>query len=137
MINRTPLDYDFMAARRCLQAFTDEMTTGKAEKEWYELLIFGSYDYAEGGGAHPMLGIRRTDGAVFGLDLDMEADKAMFSINSSAARFIRSFNILHEFLGNARQLPPDIEECMRKIDPEVYPESDWHDLIAFVNDPLA
>lgn len=131
-IKGTPLDYDFSAARKGLRPLPED-TFDSAEKKWLDLLIFGDYDYAEGGGAHPFLGIRKTDGAVYGLDVE-RAGEAMFLLNSSIERFIRTFLFLNKYLGKGRRLPTDVEARMREIDPEIYPASDWKLLVDHLTD---
>jgi hypothetical protein len=102
------------------------------EKEWFDLLIFGEYDYAEGGGASPWLGISKKDGIIYGLDLERE--NALFLLNSSIERFIRIFHLLNEFLGEGKRLPLDVEARVRAIDPEAYPTSDWRLLVDYLID---
>jgi hypothetical protein len=126
LIKDTTIDYDFSVAQYGLGPFaeaTDE-TIDPREKKWFDLLIFGNYDYAEGGGAYPFLGIRKTDGAIYGLDPELEGE-AMFLINSSLDRFIRTFSLLDEFLSLGKPTPPTLESRLRAIDPDVYDESDW------------
>src|SRR5262245_40516622 len=91
-VHDTPLDYDFRVARQGLDTLAkDAVEFG--EEEWSDLLIFGEYDYAEGGGANPWLGIRKTDGAVFGLD--PERENALFFLNTSIEDFFRTFTLLN------------------------------------------
>ena len=128
-INRTPLDYNFVVAHESLYEVSDDLLcmVGPAEKEWFELLIFGDYDYAEGGGAHPWLCVRKSDGAIYGLDVERE--NAAFLLNSSLEGFIGTFQFLNGYFGNAKQLPSNVNAHLRRINPEAYPESDWRLLI--------
>ena len=124
----TPLDWDFSEARRGLRsASRSDIAWGDVEREWADLLIFGSYDYAEGGGASPWVAIRGTDGVVCGLDV--ERDRPMFWLNTSLERFIRTFALLDQYLGHCQPLPPDIGVCVRGVDPEGYPKSEWRLMI--------
>jgi hypothetical protein len=125
-IDDTPLDYDFAVAQRGLRELSkDAVPFG--DEEWFDLLIFGDFDYAEGGGAHPWLGIRKMDGAVIGLD--PERQNAMFLLNSSIDGFIRTFEFLNGYLGKEKQLPDDLEVRVRDIDPNAYPRSEWRWLV--------
>jgi hypothetical protein len=125
-INNTPLDFDFPAGHKGLRPLPHDIIQ-QTEKEWFDLLIFGEYDYAEGGGASPWLGIRKTDGAVYGLDVERE--NPMFLLNSSIERFIHTFEVLNQYLAQGKQLPSSVEAVVRAIDPEVYPVSDWRSLV--------
>jgi hypothetical protein len=127
----TPLDYDFGVARRDLRELPrDAIASG--DVRFFDLLIFGDYDCAEGGGAHPWLGIRKTDGAVYGLD--PEREDPLFFLNSSIEEFIQTFALLNEYLGKGKELPFDLEDRVRNIDPEAYPESDWRLLVEHIAD---
>ena len=125
MVNGTPLDYDFSHARRGLHSPPDDIV--EVNPEWREFLIFGKYDYAEGGGAAPWLCVRTNDSAVLGFDL--ERKNAVFTLNSSLERFIRTFSFLNSYLGTGKQLPADIEASLREIDPSSFPVSDWRLLV--------
>ena len=125
MVNGTPLDYDFSDAHQGLHEPFDCIEC--SDKERTELLIFGKYDYAEGGGAAPWLCIRKIDGAVVGLDLERE--NSIFLLNSSLERFIQTFRFLNEYLGTRLHLPSDVATRMREIDADAYPSSDWNSLV--------
>lgn len=132
VINGTPLDYDFTVASRGLRELPND-TVGSADEDWFNLLIFGEYDYAEGGGAHPWLGIHQANGFVYGLDPKRAVP--MFLLNSSIERFIRTFRFLDESLSRGKQLPLDLEARVRELDPEAYPESDWRSLVDYLMSP--
>jgi hypothetical protein len=51
-----------------------------------DLIVFGMWNYNEGGGARPALVVRRSDGKVFGVDV--EANDPLFVLNSSLEAFI-------------------------------------------------
>jgi hypothetical protein len=131
MINETPMDYDFSAARRVLQPLDKDALLDAPEAEWLDLLIFGEYDYAEGGGANPFLGIMRTTGAIHGLDVERDK-QPLFVLNSSTDAFIETFTFLHASLGAGRPLPRDADARLRSIDPHTYDNSDWRLLVEFI-----
>jgi hypothetical protein len=95
------------------------------------LLIFGEYDYAEGGGANPFLGVRRADGVVYGLDVE-RSKIPMFVLNSSLDAFVKTFDVLDRYLAEKRALPADVTQVLRRIDPGVYGRSDWRHFVEFV-----
>ena len=130
MLEDTPLDFDFTQAHECLRKLTTDDFSGDMDKEWTDLLIFGRYDYAEGGGASPWITIRKTDGAVRGLDFEREP--AVFVYNSSIERFIQTFSLLDRYLGHCQPLPSAIEARVREIDSDGYPASDWRLLIEYL-----
>ena len=57
MLGQTPVDFDFSVGRRGLRHLTAEDVAGSLDgsldESWADLLIFGQYDVAEGGGARP------------------------------------------------------------------------------------
>ena len=129
MIHDTPLDYDFSPAHRGIRAPEFDVENG-GTPDWFALLVFGKYDYAEGGGAAPWLCINKTDGSVVGLDF--EAETAIFRLNSSLERFIRTFSFLDSYLSASRLLPGHVEVALREIDPDSYPGSDWRLLVDYL-----
>jgi hypothetical protein len=123
-----PLDWSFSEARRGLRTVSgDGIVGGDVEKEWADLLVFGRYIYAEGGGASPWVVIRGADGAVCGLDVERE--DPVFWWNTSLDQFIRTFTLLDKYLGLGRPLPPDIGASVRDVDPVGYLESEWRLMI--------
>jgi len=125
MIEDTPLDFDFSIGRQGPRRLTvaDFNEATELEASWLDLLIFGESDYAEGGGASMYIGVRESDGAVYGLDVEREQPLALF--NSSFDRFIETFFALDAFYRQGQQLPRGLEERIRGIDPEAYPFSEW------------
>jgi hypothetical protein len=128
-VQETPMDYDFSARRR-LVPLDPESYDFPLERGWLQLLIFGEYDYSEGGGARPFLGIRNTDGAVLGLDFERDK-KPLFLLNSGVDSFVRTFEALDKYLGKGRALPDDVEKTVRAIDPRAYRKSDWKPFVRF------
>src|SRR5215471_5036491 len=122
MLGDTPLDFDFAQAQAGLRMVMTGDVSGDIEEAWSDLLVFGRYDYAEGGGASPWITIRRADGAVCGLDV--ERDPAIFVFNSSIKRFIRTFSLLDRYLGHRQPLPSDLRGTVREIDNLCYPGSE-------------
>jgi hypothetical protein len=122
MLDNTPLDFEFTVARGGLQALPDDVQKF-GDSTWSDLLVFGEYDYAEGGGARALLCVRESDGSVCGLDL--ERDVAIFPLNSSADKFAATFQLLDNYLAHDRPLPTDCESRVRSIDASLEPSSDW------------
>jgi hypothetical protein len=50
MLDGTPLDFKFTVARQGLQSLPGDVLRF-GDGTWSDLLMFGEYDYAEGGGA--------------------------------------------------------------------------------------
>src|SRR5262245_13758747 len=128
-IEGTSLDYDFSVARRGLRAVENDFDESDRH-DWSDLLVFGECDYADGGGAQTQLCVRKSDGAVYNLDVDR--DEMLYFLNSSIERFARTFGVLNEYLGNGKQLPLDLDVQVHAIDPDAYPESDWRSLIEYL-----
>lgn len=128
----TTLVYDFSRAQRPLAPLPPEAVS-EPDEGWKAaragLLIFGEYDYAEGGGAKPWLGIRQEDGAVF--ELDGEREEQTSFLNSSLEQFIATFEALHPFLSAGEALPPAIETTLRDLDSQ-YSASQWQGLVSFL-----
>ena len=127
----TPLDWDFSVKRSALRPLDKAAYDFPLRPAWLTLLMFGEYDYAEGGGAHPFVGIRSTDGAVFGLDFERDR-KPMFPLNSSLDAFVDTFHALDAYLGKGRRLPEDIDRSLHAIDRTAYARSDWKPFVVFV-----
>jgi hypothetical protein len=127
----TPLDWDFSAKRRELRPLDESAFDFRLKPAWLELLIFGEYDYAEGGGAHPFLGIRRSDGAVFGLDVERDR-QPLFLLNSGLSAFVETFEVLDAYLRRARRLPEDVDQRLQAIDKAAFRRSDWKPFVGFV-----
>jgi hypothetical protein len=105
-----------------------DVVGGPLPEEWSGCLVFGSYDYAEGGGASPWIAVRQQDGVVWALDIE-RADETMTCFNSSIDRFISTFRALDEHLRMGRPLPEAIAKQVSDFDPEVFALSEWRQLI--------
>jgi hypothetical protein len=123
--NGTFLDFDFSRSEAPLKPVAPRDFNGATviESEWTSLQIFGGYDYAEGGGANPFLGVHCETGAVFGLDAELYAS-AMFIFNSDVDRFIETFLALDRAL-RLGEVPGPIKERLREIDSGVFERSEW------------
>lgn len=122
MLDGTPLDFEFTVALQGLRSLPDDVLRFD-DGTWSDLLVFGEYDYAEGGGANPFLCVRAGDGSVCGLDV--ERDTAIFPLNSSVDGFVATFRMLDSHLAQGKPLPPDCASQLRTIDPGIDPDSDW------------
>jgi hypothetical protein len=129
-VQATPLDFDFSPGLRGPAPLDRDAYDFPLEAAWLQLAIFGEYDYAEGGGAHVLLGVRERDGRVYGLDFERD-EKPMFLLNSGLEAFIETFECLDAHLRKGRALPSDIEKHLRAIDPKAYPSSDWKPFVKF------
>jgi len=128
----TPLDFSFYSEPRNLTAVFAEWGYSDADvtdiEQVSDFIVFGEEDYSEGGGAHPLLVVRQSDGKVFGVDV--EAYEPLFLLNSSLQAFIDTFCLLDKYLGHGQPIPADLNSSVRNLDPTVYSESEWLDLVA-------
>ena len=127
----TPFDWDFSAKSRALRPLDSRVYQVPLKPAWRTLLIFGEYDYAEGGGTNPFIGARSTDGMIWGLDPERDR-KPMFLLNSTLDAFVDTFQALDAYLGAKQPLPADIDRTLRAIDKSAFGRSDWKPFVAFV-----
>ena len=132
LIDDTPLDFDFSPTRGGLRRVEsqDFNSVTTLDSEWRDLFVFGTSDYSEGGGAAALLGVRESDGAVYGLDV--ERTKPMFLVNSSISQFIDTFTALDPYLRNGETPPAAIRMRVQAIDSPAFPHSEWRLLIDHV-----
>src|SRR5712671_5356800 len=106
----TPLDFSFYSEPRNLTAVFAEWGYSDADvtdiERVSDFIVFGEEDYSEGGGAHPLLVVRQSDGKVFGVDV--EAYEPLFLLNSSLQAFIDTFCLLDKYLGHGQPIPADL-----------------------------
>lgn len=131
LVGDQPLRYDFSQGRECLLPLNEVVEERWLVDAWRALLIFGSSDYADGGGATPWLTLDRTTGSVMGLDLE-RADEPVYLINSSLRQFVASFEYLERFLPAGLRLPEDAEDVVRALDDAAYPTSEWRLLLEYI-----
>jgi len=96
-----------------------------------DFIVFGMWNFDEGGGARPALAVRQSDGKVF--DVDVEADEPFSLLNSSLEAFIDTFCLLDKYLGQGQPIPADLHSLVRNVDPTVYSESEWRELVESVS----
>ena len=132
LIRGMPLDFEFSTDRYRLQRVTDSDVVGSpVPAEWSDYGLIGREDYAERGGASPWIAIREPDGFVCGLDIERDEENT-FIYNSSLDRFIATFDLLGEYLGDERNLPPDLVPQLEALDPEAFGSSEWRDLMEYI-----
>lgn len=133
LIRDVPLDFSFESEPRNLTTVLQELLMGGKQDDppiverVRDYVVFGEWDYAEGGGAHPLLLVRRSDAKVFGLEV--ENDAPLFLMNSSLLAFINTFYLLDEYLGHNKKIPDDLGSSVRNLDPGAYSMSHWHDVV--------
>ena len=132
LIHHTPLDHSFCSVPRNLTAVFAEWGLSDADvtdmEQVSDFIVFGMWNFCEGGGARPVLVVRQSDGKVF--SVDVEADEPLFLLNSSLQAFIDTFCLLDKYLGRGQPIPADLNSLLRDLDPTVYSESEWRDLVA-------
>jgi hypothetical protein len=85
------------------------------------------WDYNDGGAAQPLLVVCKSDGKVFGVDV--EGNDPLFVVNSSLAAFIDTFCLLDKYFGQGQPIPADLNSLVRNLDPAAYSESDWRNFV--------
>jgi hypothetical protein len=128
LVNGTSVDYDFSEASRALAPIPNFVV--QENPEWRELLVFGTCDYANGGGAKPWLCIRKSDGVVVGFD--GERENPVFTLNTTIERFVQTFEFLNTHLSEGKKLPESTEAILKLIDPDSYSASDWCLLVEYL-----
>lgn len=123
LIRQNPLDFDFSPSQSPLLNANDFLGS-PPDSQWTALHIFGEQDYAEGGGATPLLAVHAENGEILGLDLDRD-QSPIFLLNSNMDLFIKTFLELDEVLRFNRSPQLQIRECLKKIDPGAFERSDW------------
>ena len=129
LVNGTPINYDFSEAKKALAPIPNFVV--QENPEWRELLVFGTCDYANGGGAKPWLCIRNSDGAVVGFD--GERENPVFTLNTTVERFVQTFTFLNSHLSEGKKLPESADAILNSIDPESYSASDWRLLVEYLS----
>ena len=131
LIGHTPLDFSLYDVPRDLPAVTAELKCDLPDVEQVsDFIVFGMWNYAEGGGARPFLVVRQSDGKVF--RVDVESDEELFLLNSSLQAFIDTFCLVDKYLGHGQPIPADLNLSARNLDPTVYSESEWRNLVDHV-----
>ncbi|HKD30480.1 MAG TPA: SUKH-4 family immunity protein [Xanthobacteraceae bacterium] len=88
-----------------------------------DFIVFGMWNFDEGGGARPALAVRQTDGKVFWVDV--EAYEPVSLLNSSLRAFVDTFCLLDKYLRHGQPIPADLNLSAKNLDPTVYAESFW------------
>ena len=126
LIGETPLDWDFSRAKRQLKLLTSlEFPGWDIPDEWRQFYLLGEENYSEGGGASPYLGVLAETGAVYELDVERDTRPGALLLNSSVTRFIDTFYIFDQSLGQGIDSPLNISGRVRALDPEVFNQSEW------------
>ena len=132
LVDREPLDFDFSPDRYNFRRIDNADVIGGVSAEWGGFLVFGRYNFSEGGGASPFVAVRERDGRVCGLDIERQGE-SIFTFNSSLDRFIRTFALLDEYLRAGKDPPSGVILALKATDPEVFPASEWAALVDFVS----
>jgi len=127
LVDNKPDDYSFYSDPRNLSAVMAEWQCDLSDVEQVpDFIVFGEYDHDEGL-AHPLLVVRQSDGKVF--RVDVEADEPLVLLNSTLQAFIDTFCLLDKYLGHDRPIPADLHSLVRDLDPTVYSESWWYNVV--------
>lgn len=127
VIHGTPLEFDFSRCTQPLRAPSESDIQGALEPEWLSLALFGEQDYADGGGARPLLGIDTHTGEVVGLD--PERDSCLYLLNTNLEAFIRMFTLFDNFVRLGRGTVADLSSAARAIEPSSFDRSAWATLL--------
>lgn len=127
------MDWDFSRARKTLRPIqSSDIVGGEILESWHSIYLFGDCAYADGGGAHPYVGINVQTGEVCGLDVERDDSEAVYLMNSSVARFIDTFLLVDSALAEEPQLLSGLSSRVRAIDPQAFPEGEWSKLADYV-----
>jgi hypothetical protein len=130
----TTIDFRFQRSQPGLRCVSDADVSGGIEAEWATLRVIGEFDVAEGGCARPLIAIRPPDGAVWGLDVEAKRGEEIRYFNSTIERFVQTFHLLDGYLAPGRAVPREVEAKVRRIDPTIYPKSEWKLLLDHLHD---
>src|SRR5215471_14580175 len=98
LIGNTTLDFSLYSEPNNLPAVAAELGCSLPDAEQVsDFIVFGLWNFNEGGGARPLLVVRQSDGKVF--DVDVESDEELYLLNSSLEAFIDTFCLLDKYLG--------------------------------------
>jgi hypothetical protein len=125
LIKGTPLDFDFSRSLAPLKFITaNDIMGGAIDDEWKPLSIFGTNDYAAGGGASSYLCVHTKTGKIFGLDLERQ-ESPMFLFNSDVDKFIQTFLILDQALRLGSFSPQKLPTRLKEVDPDALEYGEW------------
>jgi len=137
LVRKTPVRWDFSRAAQPLHPLAEDDAAGWKDllpSDWRQILIFGEEDVADGGGASPILGIHQKTREVLGIDVEREPS-AVFLLNSSVPAFVATFLLLEKVLGCGGELPRDLRDRVRNLDPGVFERSEWREWVAYLDEP--
>jgi hypothetical protein len=85
---------------------------------------------------------RRREGIALGLrsleigGLDVERDtSAIYLLNTSVSRFIETFLLLDQVLGQRTASPSGLGARIRELDPEAFARSEWREAVEYIEAP--
>lgn len=132
LIQDTPVDFDFSKARKPLDTVKEsDFIPGGFDKKWTVLFIFGEQDVSEGGGAHPFLGVHKSTGKIYGLDVERETSP-IYLLNTDIDSFIETFRLFDYALRQHKVNVSAIPAAAREIDQAAYGRSDWRLLAEYL-----
>jgi hypothetical protein len=133
LVGGTPWDWDFSRARDALKpiAESDVADGTPIRSDWLKLYVFGQEDYAEGGGASPLLTVHIETGIVHGLDVERDGE-ASFLLNSSVVHFIETFFVFDQVLRTGTASRRDLLDLVRAADPDAFTRSEWRAAVDYV-----
>jgi hypothetical protein len=129
MLGETPLDFNFLNKSYDFRQLNEsDIVGGPLPIEWSNHLVFGEYDFADGGGASPWVAVQKDHGSVWGLDIERTPETKV-CFNSSINRFISTFQVLNKYLCSGKSLTKDLIQQVNDFDPDVFPASAWQEII--------
>jgi hypothetical protein len=129
LLHGEPLAFDFSCATRPLRHLAEsELVVGSVRPEWAALLVFGESDFADRGGAQPLLCVAEDTGRVYGLDVERDG-APLYLFNSDVDRFVATFALFDGALRRGAPTLDALDAQAEAIDPDAYRESDWPSLV--------
>jgi len=113
---------DFSRCRDLLKPLQKTDTNSKIEDEWKALYLFGEEDYADGGGAHPWLGVNEDTGKIYGLDI--QRTEPIYFLNTDVEKYIKTFLLFDNVVRQGQSSIEELSKSSRKLDP-AFTKSDW------------
>ena len=128
-VHGVALDWSFSVARWQWQRADELKAVGWEPDEGLGIFrVFGEYHYD--GGAAPFVAIHAWDGTVHGVDV--EAERPVFSFNSSLDAFVQTFRLLDPLMRGSHSPPETIEAEVRAVDRGAYDTSEWSSLLEYL-----
>lgn len=132
LVHETSIDFDFSKARKPLDTVKEsDFIAGGSDKKWRVLFIFGEQDVSEGGGARPFLGVHKSTGKIYGLDVERDTSP-IYLLNTDIDSFIATLRLFDAALRRHKGDVSALAAAARELDRAAYSRSDWRLLAEYL-----